>query len=483
MSRDLFYTLVAVLCIKCVLLAADSQPSYFYGDSEAYLATATIRYIPPDRSFVYGLLLRRIAYRLHSLEVMVWTQVLLSAISAWLLSFALRKIFLVRSWLAAIFGILCSVEPLQLLAERYVLTECCANFLFVLHFVLALLYVKRGKLWTLVITQVIGAMLITFRISFLPLVLINSVLVPLLSPRAIALWRKFKFKLRWSGLKIEAQQIGLVVAHLCLSLLVSQGLLTAYKHWYGKLIGRDPALFYQGGAFLLSAFSPLIQPEDFPITSKRAAIFGNLQYDLQDVFARPAQHSLEGGLWPNIQKEFPNEKQANKLAAATAIHAVFRQPAATARLLFQTFLLYFNIDWIQRWVRADEGAEGTMQADTRGWLQNIYGISSPRDYQVSLTKKWHLLALPWYWLILCSLVLLPLLLFAFLKTDWPPLILCTIVALLFLGGATTIVVRPTPRYLTSAAWFVLLLFGLAGNQGYLRYAIVKSKSPIKRLQG
>jgi hypothetical protein len=40
------------------------------------------------------------------------------------------------------------------------------------------------------------------------------------------------------------------------------------------------------------------------------------------------------------------------------------------------------------------------------------------------------------------------------------LIFTVVVALLFLIGATFIVDRPTPRFLTSAAWIVLLLFGL-----------------------
>src|SRR5438445_8912114 len=71
MSRQAFYTLLAIVCIKGVLFFVDSQPAYFLGDSEAYLATATAKYIPPDRSVLYGLLIRRIAYRARSLEAMM----------------------------------------------------------------------------------------------------------------------------------------------------------------------------------------------------------------------------------------------------------------------------------------------------------------------------------------------------------------------------------------------------------------------------
>ena len=355
MSRSIFYTFLGILCIKGVLLLADSQPAYFFGDSEAYLATATDRYIPPDRSLLYGLLLRRIAFRTHSLEAMIATQVLLSAIAAGLLSFTLRNIFLVRSWLAAVFGILCSVEPLQLLAERYVLTECCANFLFVLHLVLALLYVKRGKLWTLLAAQAIGVLLIGFRVSFLPLVVINSVLIPLLSPHAIAAVRKAEWKGSGKELGIRAGQLRPLAMHLCLSLLVSQGLLTAYKHWNGKLTGREPALIYNDGAFLVAAFSPLIEPEDFPVASKGAAIFSTLRYDRHQLSSRPAQHFLEGGLWPNISKAFPDERQANDFAVATTIHALSRHPAGALRLAWQTFILYFDPELLRERAFSDEG--------------------------------------------------------------------------------------------------------------------------------
>src|SRR3954468_15946516 len=158
MSNRSCYIFLLVLCMKGLCLLADWKPAYFLGDSEAYLATATVRYIPPDRSFMYGLLIRRIAYRLHSLEAMIVTQVFLSAIAAALLWFVLRKLFSVGGYLAVVLSIVCSVEPLQLLAERYVLTEASANCLFVLHLALILLYIKRGRLWVLLIAQATGVL-------------------------------------------------------------------------------------------------------------------------------------------------------------------------------------------------------------------------------------------------------------------------------------------------------------------------------------
>ena len=66
--RTLFYTFLGILCIKGIFLLVDSKPSYFFGDSGTYLATATAKWIPPDRSFIYGLFIRKIAFRMHSLD-------------------------------------------------------------------------------------------------------------------------------------------------------------------------------------------------------------------------------------------------------------------------------------------------------------------------------------------------------------------------------------------------------------------------------
>src|SRR5689334_14263457 len=112
------YVFIGIAAIKTVFLLLDNRPAYFFGDSGAYLTTATIKWIPPDRSFLYGYLLRRIAYHSHSLQAMIVAQVLLSAIAAWLLYFALAKFFHAPPALALAGGLLCTVEPLQLLAER-----------------------------------------------------------------------------------------------------------------------------------------------------------------------------------------------------------------------------------------------------------------------------------------------------------------------------------------------------------------------------
>ena len=42
----------SILAVKAVLLAVDPHPMFYLGDSLAYLCTATMGWIPPERSFV-----------------------------------------------------------------------------------------------------------------------------------------------------------------------------------------------------------------------------------------------------------------------------------------------------------------------------------------------------------------------------------------------------------------------------------------------
>ena len=41
---------------KLISFVLDSNPQVFMGDSVSYLTTAMLKWIPPDRSFVYGFL-------------------------------------------------------------------------------------------------------------------------------------------------------------------------------------------------------------------------------------------------------------------------------------------------------------------------------------------------------------------------------------------------------------------------------------------
>src|SRR4051794_14384847 len=101
MNRKLLFLLIAVLAIKAIMFASDSEPAFQFGDSSAYLGTALNKWIPHDRSSVYGFILRRIVVRPHSLLQLVVLQVILSGIASWLVGVCLLRYFEAKFVLAA----------------------------------------------------------------------------------------------------------------------------------------------------------------------------------------------------------------------------------------------------------------------------------------------------------------------------------------------------------------------------------------------
>jgi len=80
---------VALMAVKLAWLIADHTPMLFLGDSESYLWTALTGWIPPDRSFLYGFLLRPLAVDAGSMLPLIAAQSASSVVVALLLAWAL----------------------------------------------------------------------------------------------------------------------------------------------------------------------------------------------------------------------------------------------------------------------------------------------------------------------------------------------------------------------------------------------------------
>src|SRR5205807_8766 len=159
-------------------------------------------WIPPDRSFLYGWLIRLFALSTHSLLSLLVAQTLAGAASALLCAFILRRFFAARPAIAALFAILCAIEPLQLLFERYVMTESFSLLAFALYVSAALAYLQRPLLRLLLLVQLAAVLVISFRVSFLPISQAATLLLPLLA---------------WPQLKSTPPRLLRVAAHLLLS--------------------------------------------------------------------------------------------------------------------------------------------------------------------------------------------------------------------------------------------------------------------------
>jgi hypothetical protein len=397
--------IISIFFLKILIFCLDPLPKFFLGDSRTFILSALLNYIPPDRSFIYAYVIKFIAVPSHSLTSLIILQVTTSALASILLAYVLVKFFSTSPSLAFLCGLLCSLDPLQLIYERFVLTECLALFVFVIYLILVFHYLKLPRLLIIALVQIVGTVLIGFRLSFLPLVLINSILLPLLIIPELGRRYSVKFKpltgCFWHMLS-KRSFIGVFAMHLVASVVLTLSLHSAYKSLNGFLSHKPPAYLYESGFFLLTAWAPVINPVDFPRPDIVNNVFGQLKYDLSDRKNRGFQRWVDGGLIENI-KHSVDFLEADRLARATAINALKRDPLGLASLSLLTFKDYFDTEMIHRIMHWE--LKNYMPLSDYGFDKSLldhFGISPEHlPYLRTLTSRYYFAAWPWYLLLPC----------------------------------------------------------------------------------
>jgi hypothetical protein len=463
-GRAMALFVAGLLCIKLVLLLLDPIPKFFFGDSGWYIGTAIADLIPPDRSFTYGYLIRFITFGSKSFFPLVASQVLASTASTALLVYALRKYFSIKPTVAFVLGVLCAVEPIQLLYERHVMTEAFSLFCFALYLVSCFEYLSRRRIGTLCLIQVLGTALITLRISFLPLVLINTVFLPLLASCGYFREENEEARFENSGTSCGWKMFRIPALHLVIAVCLAGILHGGYKQAFSKVSGYPPAYNAAGGFFLVSIWAPAVEPEDFPYPELRSAVFDDMLYDLKDRFKRNEQLFAHGGLVENIRWAIPGT-DSNDAAMKTAINALKRNPAAIVMLSFRTLGDFFNLQILREKIANDlsiDDEEIQLYRD----CQDICGqqVEFPTPIGVpqpmTFTKSYYEGAFPWYWFLIFAPVLcIP----ALLRTEGRLARLMMIEAGLAICASAAIACFMTPfpvvRYLHPVSW--LIFFPLA----------------------
>ena len=92
------------------------------------------------------------------------------------LAWICRSIFELRIRLCFVLGFLGAVDPFQLVWERYVMTETISLFFYVAGLYFSFLYLKHRRIRHLAILHGLSVFLIAFRMSYLLVVQLNTVL-------------------------------------------------------------------------------------------------------------------------------------------------------------------------------------------------------------------------------------------------------------------------------------------------------------------
>ena len=390
-----------VLAIKLLLLWLDPTPKLFMGDSAAYVQTALKGWIPPDRSYFYGYLVRWLALWPHSFIPLLVSQALAGGATAIVFALICRRFFELSNTLSFLFGFICALDPLQLVWERYVMTEAFSLLVYVLVLYWSLAYLRDRKLWQLAVVQALAVLLIGFRMSYLLLVQACTILLPIIAFArcAFSVLRK-----RLEPRIMRAKLLTIGVTHLIVSLAMMFVMHGAYKYANGRLNHREPGYLYNTGDHLAAVWAPALEPSD--ATDPRfGEIIGNGdQFNIKGLHFRNAQQYAQGFLinrWCEIERD---RERSERVARETAMNALRHRPLAIVRLTAQTYMEYWNPLLLWKYARSDLGY-GTLKDDLIEMLAENFGFRATKDLRtqrLSLLQRYFLAAWPYYFVVVVS---------------------------------------------------------------------------------
>jgi hypothetical protein len=446
------------LALNFVLLAFDPLPKLFMGDSASYLHTALSGWIPPDRSFLYGYVIRWSSLWTGSLTSLLILQAFLGATTAILVTIICRSIFGLASRPSYLFGLLCSLDPLQLVWQRYVMTETVSLFFYVLMLLFSFLYLKQRHLWQLALLQILSVFVISFRMSYLLVVQISALFLPLIAffPQIRAAFRKHPFTLKASGVK----SAGL---HLVVSILLMLVLQQGYRHVNGTLAGRKPAYLHARGLSLLATWAPALKPTDSPDSRLSKLIAEGDQFHLNDIRARNSQLYSPGHLVARWKQIEPNFAIANQVAEKTALHALLRRPLDVAMLGVKTFLDYWDFSRIHRQANVELGKAqrpNNWPEKMTSALAEHFRLSPPPPEDTktyTLLQRYYLRARPYYYVVLMAPFICTGLIF-FVSEGYGSLLFLH--SWILFGTATFLSMTASVRYLQPMSLLTILIFAV-----------------------
>lgn len=467
-KQNIFWArFIALICfIKLALFIADSVPMFYQGDSIIYMQTAFRDIIPRERSFVYGFIVKIVAIYSHSLHSLVLLQVLASAFSAVILTYILVTFFSLSPVLSCFFGILCSLEPLQLFYERYVMTETLTLFCLTIYIYLAFAYLRKSGLRVLAFFQVAGFAIICFRVFYVPLIALMSVGLPLLAYYSSIIEHRMFSKSVSASASIsigDQRQEQLwqkgrytrIAIHLGVSVVLAFGLMNSYRHLNGYLCNSYPTFNYSSGVGMLAVWSPIAEPQDFPIPELREKVF-DVSLDIKYKLNRAAQYVWEGQLADNIKKNSASLEEANRLASQTAFNAVKRDPWGFVSLIFSDYLDYLNKDELRHWMTWDRGVIPFPENFLKD-LDHFFGLSAAEFPNLkTVTNRYFFAAWPWYqFLVVTPFVsLLTLLMVPWEQKKYSLVIFVTLLFVVTWACVTN--AQTTVRYIHATSWFCFL---------------------------
>jgi hypothetical protein len=391
--KPLLMLAVFLAVIKCIQLAIDSTPLFFY-DSSSFMHNALRLDFLPERSYVYGALIRVFAVSFRSLRAIVTMQVVMGWLTAWLLAFMLVRFLKVRAWIAMAAASVFAFDPVQVIYEHMTMAETTTLLAMACFLLVALQYLRTRHLSWLVILAFIGAVLVSLRIVYVPIVLTSAALLPLagyLSSPASAM---------------RGRTLAVAFAVSCGSMMLLQ---LGYRHATGYLAGREPAYHYQTGFFLVASVAPIVDlgdSEDARV-SEAIAEQNKTKVPLPDFAERPNHLWIPEGFVARLKSAFPgDERAANEAAGRLARAAILHSPFGFLKLGLQTYASYWKqIPHLPWYLHRDDGStpESELPRHDFDEIRAAFGDDVSHQHLLQTpSRQYHIFARDWYVFLLTA---------------------------------------------------------------------------------
>jgi hypothetical protein len=445
-----------VFAIKFLFLWVDPAPKLFIGDSGSYIWTALTGWAPRDRSYFYGYTIRWLALWPGSFTPLLLVQAVAGGITAVVFAIICSRLLRLSSRLSYLFGLLCALDPCQVVWERYVMTETFSLLLYVLVLYASLLYLRHRRIWQLAMVQVISLVLIGFRMSYLLVVQACTILLPVIAfgwPALRALCDRLEARLsRFAPLTTGC-------AHVLASVVIMFVTHSAYKHVNGWLSKREPAYLYGTGFHLVSVWAPALQPDDATDPRFRELIAEGYKFHLNDPRFRDAQHFAEGFLihrWTQIEK---NRRKRDRIAMQTAKNVLRRRPLQIAGLAMKTYMGYWQIQSIQQYARIDLGNNDLTEEDVERLAEKFRfrTVKQITSQPLSALQAYFVRGWPYYFIVLLAPLTCALAIWLGRRRSFG--LLLFIHASILMVVITALSSQPSIRYLQPLS--ILTLFSIA----------------------
>lgn len=457
-ANQWWFFCVLIVLLKFFLLALDPLPKLFIGDSACYISTALAGWIPDDRSYFYGFLIRWVALSTGSMISLLVLQAFISALTAILLAHICRSMIGLSARASYIIGFICALDPLQLVWERYVMTETISLFVYVAALYFSFLYLKHRRIRHLAVVQGLWVLLIGFRMSYLLVVQVSAVLLPVVafSPLLLERWRNRGGAAR--GERVSSVKTALI--HFATSIAMMLLFHGVYKGVNGLITGREPAYLYATGLHLLAFWAPVLTPADASDERLARIIEKGGEFNIKDLTERNNQRFEEDYLVYRWQQIEFDTTRASDIAKETALRALRRNPLQVLGLAMRTFGQYWNLKDLQHYATIDLGhhdltpEQNAMLAESFHFATDGRIVGAPPTF----LQRFFLMSWPYCYFILLS----PLLgvWAVYLGREWQIASLVLLHFAIILAVTFTFAVAPSLRYLQPASMLTLLTVAL-----------------------